>query len=200
MSVSGTRLFLITLLMLVGLFNSAIANDSNNYWGIQYNAVDYDDELGLTMKPTALVVRMGTFINDYLAVEGRIGFGFSDDEAIIDTGTDSVLGDYSASLGLDIESLFGFYVLGVMPVSSDFDLYGLIGVSSIDFGLTANLNTTNLGSISATDSETENGLSYGVGTSIGMGENSSLNLEYMSYLDKSDYTLNSINVGFLFNF
>jgi len=199
MSVSGPKLFLVAMLMLMGGGNSAIANDSNNYSGIQYNVVDYDEQ-GLTVKPTALVVRMGTFINDYLAVEGRIGFGFSDDEAIIDTGTDSVLGDYSASLGLDIESLFGFYVLGVMPVSSDFDLYGLIGVSSIDFGLTANLNTTNLGSISATDSETENGFSYGLGTSIGMGENSSLNLEYMSYLDKSDYTLNAINVGFLFNF
>jgi len=199
MSVSGTRLFLITLLMLVGVFNSAIANDSNNYSGIQYSAIDYEDELGLTMKPTALVVRMGSFINDYLAVEGRIGFGLSDDKTT-GSGTDAVLGDFNASLGLDIESLFGFYVLGVMPVSSGFDLYGLIGVSSIDFGLTANLNTANLGSISATGSETENGLSYGVGTSIGMGENSSLNLEYMSYLDKSDYTLNSINAGFLFNF
>jgi len=43
-------------------------------------------------------------------------------------------------------------------------------------------------------------LSYGLGASVGITEKSAVNLEYMSYIDKSDFTFNSINIGFLFNY
>ena len=42
--------------------------------------------------------------------------------------------------------------------------------------------------------------SYGIGADIGIGNNVALNIEYMRYLDKSDYDLDAVAVGAVFSF
>ena len=209
MSILDSRLFLIALLMLCGGGGSAIANESKNYAGFQYGIVDVESSragVQLSHEPTALVGRMGSFINRYLALEARVGFGFSDDKvtksSLDATEENEIIDQY----GLDVENLFGFYLLGNLAVANTIDLYGLIGITSLDVGTTTGQTIVNIATsdelvaFTRTGSRTENGLSYGLGGRVGITEKSSLNLEYMSYIDKSDFTFNSINIGFLFDF
>jgi len=209
MSIPDPRLFLIALLMLWGGGGSAIANESKNYAGFQYSIVDAESSragIPLSFEPSALVGRMGSFINNYLALEARVGFGFSDDKATMSrldaTEENEIIDQY----GLDVENLFGFYLLGNLAVANTIDLYGLIGITSLDVGTTTGQTIVNIATsdelvaFTRTGSRTENGLSYGLGGRVGITEKSSLNLEYMSYIDKSDFTFNSINIGFLFDF
>lgn len=209
MSVSDSKLFLIALLMLWVGGNSAIANESKNYAGFQFNVVDAENSsarVPLSFEPTALVGRMGSFINRHLALEARVGFGFSDDKVTMSSLGATEENEIIDQYGLDVENLFGFYLLGNFPVSNIINLYGVIGITSLDVATTtdqtivhrATLNE--LVAFTKTDSSTENGLSYGLGAGIGITEKSSLNLEYMSYIDKNDFKFNSINVGFLLDF
>jgi len=201
MRVTYFRNILIMLLSLTWIINTASASEEDNYFGIQYSSVTYEDtSLGETLefKPGALVARMGTFVNDYLAIDGRLGFGLSDDSASM-SGTAPPLGDFSASFGYDIKNLFGIYALGNFPLTSRLDIYGLIGYSSIDAGVKVDLTSGSFGG-SVAGGETENGLSYGFGARIGIGNNASLNLEYMSYLDKDEFVVESLNAGVLFNY
>jgi len=195
------RNILVVLVVLIGSVNIAAASD-DDYFGVQYSSLIYEDtSLGesLEFKPTALVARMGSFINRYLAIEARLGLGFSDDE-ITTTGTNTLLGAYDGNIGYDINSIFGVYAVGNLPVTDRFDLYGLIGYSSVDAEISFGLSTTKFGVSNLSGNDTENGLSYGFGGSVGVMENMSLNLEYMSYLDKDEFVLESINLGVLFNY
>jgi opacity protein-like surface antigen len=209
MSIPDSRFFLIALLMLWGGGGSAIANESKNYAGFQYGMVEVESSsagIPMSHEPTALVGRMGSFINRYLALEARVGFGFSDDKATMSrldaTEENEIIDQY----GLDVENLFGFYLLGNLTVVNTVDLYGVIGITSLDVGTTTGQTIVNIATsdelvaFTKTGSRTENGLSYGLGGRVGITEKSSLNLEYMSYIDKSDFTFNSINIGFLFDF
>ncbi|MBL1259380.1 MAG: outer membrane beta-barrel protein [Thiotrichaceae bacterium] len=201
--------FLITLFILMAGMNSAVANDANNYSGLQYFAVDsnstnQEGEQGF--KTSAVVGRMGSFINNYLALEARVGFGLSDDKVTI-SGFDAALEHAIINqYGIEIENIFGFYLLGNMPVSNYLNVYGLVGVSSVGVGTTFDQSKIHLasgsevGSLNETDNLTKNGLSYGLGTSFKFAGKASLNLEYMNYLDKSDFGLNTFSVGILFNF
>ena len=209
MSVSGSRLFLIALLMLWGGCNSSIASESKNYSGFQYGIIDAEsssDEVLLSHEPTALVGRMGSFINRYLALEARVGFGFSDDKVTKSSLDATEENEIIDQHGLDVENLFGFYLLGNLPVANIINLYGVIGITSLNVSTTTDQTIINIATsdelvaYTKTGSRTENGLSYGLGASVGITEKSAVNLEYMSYIDKSDLTLNSINIGFLFNF
>jgi len=209
MSVLRPGSFLLALLMLMGVFNSAVANDANNYSGFQYGVLDYDGtNLGvpLSFKPSTLVGRMGSFINNYLALEARVGFGLSDSTVTI-SRIDTTLGhEIIEQYEYDVENIFAFYLLGNIPVSNRFDIYGLVGMSSVDVETTINsteihmATSTEVASFNDTNSATENGLSYGLGASFKVAGKTSLNLEYMSYLDKSDLAIKLFSVGVLFNF
>ncbi|MCF6323913.1 MAG: porin family protein [Gammaproteobacteria bacterium] len=199
MRFSYLKKLLIILLMLAGMINSSAASENQDYVGIQYSLVDYENtRLGtpLTHKPTVLVTRMGRFINHHFAVEARMGVGLSDDKITV-----SIPGyrNYDTSIKLGVESLFGFYALGNFPVTSRFDIYGLVGYTSIDATVTASV-TTSSGSASATASGTESGFSYGMGTRIGINDELSFNFEYINYFDEDELVIESINAGFLFNY
>ena len=42
--------------------------------------------------------------------------------------------------------------------------------------------------------------SYGIGVDIGIGSNVALNIEYIRYLDKSEFDLDAVAVGAVFSF
>lgn len=183
---------LLAFLSFVGMINSSNANEVQNYAGFQYSLVTYEDtSLGNTFEfePTALVVRMGTVINRYFSLEGRIGTGFSDDSATR-SGTTPITFEY------DIKGILGFYALGNLPVSDRFNFYGIAGVTRV----TAGVSTESPGANTLFASDTEKGFSYGFGTNIGFGQDTFFNFEYISYLDKDSFTTDAVNAGVLINF
>lgn len=161
--------------------SSAFANSAGTgYVGGLFSHYTYE-ESGVSEKlnPTGITVRGGYFFTDNFAVETRLGTGLSDD---------SVSG---LPVDLELDQLFGVYAVGHLPVNNAFSFYGLLGFSYAE----ATVSAPGF-SVSADD----DGFSYGVGVQVNFTPQVSGQLEYVSYLDKSDYDLNAASIGLSYNF
>ena len=61
------------------------ASQGDNYVGLQYSQVTYDEDDFDDAEPTALVGKIGQFLNENIAIEGRLGFEHHRVERAIDT-------------------------------------------------------------------------------------------------------------------
>lgn len=161
------------------------------YAGIQYAIADFSFEgVSQEFSPTALVGRVGSNLNQYVSIEGRLGIGLSEDKVTV---TDVV---NTASVSIEIDTLIGLYGVGRLPLGKSSSIYALAGFTQVD--VTASASVTGTGSASFSDDESD--LSYGVGADIGIGYNLWVNVEYVQYLDKSDVEASAIAVGVRFGF
>ena len=143
---------------LAALSANAIADadkTGRGYVGAAYTAVKVSPEGGSDLDLGALGVRGGYYFNKYFSVEGRLAFGISNDDDV------------------ELDSLIGIYALGHLPLSDRFQLYGLIGGSSVDVSYPGGGGD-------------DSGLSYGVGGEFDMTKNWSLGAEYTSYLQDGE--------------
>ena len=176
------------MLIALGINSLAVAaadNTGTTYAGVQYAITSYNEAGFDELNPTALIGRFGKNINDGFALEGRLGFGLQDDN----------LNYLGVDVSLELDNLFGVYGVGHVNLSESSSLYGLIGVTQAELSVTASAF-----GFSASKSESDSGLSLGVGANIGISNNAALNVEYMQYLSKSDYDLNAISFGVVFKF
>ena len=178
----------------------ASASSNETYFGLQYTDLSYEDDefAGEELTPTAFVARAGSRNKDDFGFEGRFGIGLSDD-SMGGSFYDPDLGSVSAKLDFEIDTIIGVYATKHVPFSSEFEAYGVLGLSSVKATLTGTINSGFI-SGSVSDSSSENGLSYGIGANIYLTEDTAFNIEYISYLDKSDFTLTSLNVGAVFKY
>ncbi len=151
------------------------ADEEQRYFGFQYSLVTYDED-GDEAEPTALIARYGQFLNNWFAIEGRIGFGLEDDSLEV------------GSLDIDVKvehiiGLYGVFHTGSISIAS---LYGIVGYTQIDLEGSAH---------GITIDENANGLSYGLGVNIG-----SLSIEYMDYIEDDYYDVTAISLGYIFRF
>ena len=161
--------FLIAILFTPALY---AANAGSNYAGLQYAVVNLDfDGIG-DVDPTALVGKLGYFINDNIAIEGRLGTGLQDDDI--------------AGVDVDIESIIGIY--GVFHASDDFEktVYGVLGYTDAEAEFS--------GAGGSVDGD-ESSFSFGFGANI-----SGFNIEYMSYIDENDVEATAISIGYVARF
>lgn len=157
-------------------------NPGQTYIGAQYGLISEDEPGFETSNPTAIIGRFGNFINRDISVEGRIGVGVQDDTTH----------DFGIDFTLDIDSILGVYAVGHLNLEGPSSLYGLIGFTRVE----ATASAPGFGS----DTSSENGLSFGVGADIGVGNNAAINIEYIQYLNKSDVDLTALGLGFTFNY
>lgn len=161
------------------------------YGGIQYAITDFSFEgVSEDISPTALIGRAGSNINQYLSIEGRLGFGLSDDTVTVSDGVTT------ASASVDLDTLIGFYGVGRAPLGKSSSLYALLGFTRVD--ATRSGSITGLSPASVSDDETD--LSYGFGADIGILYNLWVNVEYVQYLDKTDFDVSAIALGLRFGF
>jgi outer membrane immunogenic protein len=159
--------------------NQAFAFDTGNgYVGAQYAMFTYSESGIPDYDLTGLIVRGGYFFNKNFSLEGRLGFGIGDD-------TQNVFG-FDATLELD--NMYGIYGVGHLPVSQRVDLYGVIGYSNGEATVTV---TGFPGSVSDDESD----LSLGIGADFLVTDKVSLNIEYMSYITKSEFDLDALSLG-----
>ena len=168
------------LLVVVLVFSyssvSIAASEGDTYGGLQYALVTYDEDGIDEVEPTALVGRFGKFVSENVAIEGRLGFGLSDDS--VDVGPFDV--------DVEVEYLFGFYGVFHTNSNSDTSVYGVLGFTQGELEGSA---------MGITVSEDDSGLSYGFGINI-----KSFTIEYMSYIDEDDYDVTAISLGFATEF
>ena len=168
-----------TLLIIAFIFvcssHTSAADEEQRYVGFQYSLVTYDED-GDEVEPTALIARYGQFLNDWVAIEGRIGFGLEDD-ALEVGGLD---------IDVELENIIGLYGVIQTGSISIASLYGIVGYTQIDLEGSAH---------GISIDENANGLSYGLGVNIG-----SLSIEYMNYVEDHYYDVTAISLGYIYRF
>lgn len=126
-----------------------------------------------------MTLRGGYFLTDFIAVEGRLGTGVDED---------SISG---SSADVELDQLMGVYAVGHLPVNNALSFYGLLGLSYAEATVSNRF-------VSASDDD--DGFSYGAGVQVNFTPQLSGQLEYVSYLSKSDYDLNAASLGLSYNF
>jgi len=151
---------------LAALSANAVAADKTGraYVGVGYSMITVSPDFLPDFDVTSLGVVGGYYFNNYFSVEGRLGMGVGDD-----TQTVPGFGDVT----LEMDTMLGVYAVGHLPLSEQFQLYGLAGLTS------ASSKFKSPGF--ADSSEDETGLSFGVGAEFDMTKNWSLAFEYTSW-------------------
>jgi outer membrane immunogenic protein len=181
--------FLAGALVFLAGTGMAIAENSN-YLGLQYGVAKYSESgVSKDFEPTAVIARFGREINPNFAVEGRLGIGLDDDTQFVPE-----LCECGVDVEFEIDSIFGIYAKGSIHPSDWLSLYGLVGGSRVK--VTAGL----AGFSSTAESDDENSLSYGAGVDIGFSRSAAVNIEYMRYLDKDNFSLDMASIGLTFRF
>lgn len=169
----------ILLLLLAVSATPAYAAKGDTYASVQYALVTYDEEGFDEVEPTALVFKYGQFFNDQVSVEGRFGIGLQDDDIDVD-----ILGT-TFEVELEVETVFGVYLVGHTNPGANASLYGVLGVTRGEL----EVSIDGLGS----DDESETDISYGFGARYG-----NFSIEYMNYIDKDDFEATAISLGYVF--
>lgn len=154
------------------------------YIGAQYGYGFYSQDNVPDFNPGAVVGRFGAFGAANLAIEGRVGAGVQDDTQTV--GANDVT--------LELDTLLGMYGVGHFNFGRNSSIYGVLGFTRVD-------GKANIPSLSdLTESGDDSDISYGVGVDIGITRSIAVNIEYMSYISKSEYDINAAAVGLVFNF
>ena len=131
----------------------------------------HDKEIGIGF------VRLGHRINDYFAIEGRLGTGLEDDSDI-DILKDSTGAEMESEVELSVETMAGLYVMGGIPTNTALYPYAIVGTTYIDVDAKADTGQTS--------SESGSTISYGAGVEIAITPALSFNIEYTQYTDDYD--------------
>lgn len=150
--------------------------DAGPYLGIQYSIGDITlDDQTESFSPTTLVLRAGQFFRDHYSLEGRMAVPLSDDNKTIS----------GASTTVGLFSMLGVYGTARVTLKKRYSVYAIAGLSLVSKEV----------AVSNMDrSDTDTGISYGAGMDIGSG-GAKFNLEYISYLDESDFDFDAFALG-----
>lgn len=127
--------------------------------------------------PTALFVRGGYQFNPYIAAEARLG-----------TGLDS---DKFHGIKTEIEDFIGIYAKAGVPTTIGLYPYALVGYTK------GELKASGRGFSNKDD---ESDVSIGVGVDYAFDRNFSIGLEYVKYIDTSDYEVSGLSFGANYKF
>jgi hypothetical protein len=147
----------------VGLAASDYSAGGGAYLGGSIGNFSYRTGDQEKLSPKIGLVRVGAQLNPFLAIEGRYGAGLS-------TEFTALLGGYD----LEIDSLYGAYLKGNIPLSSSASLYGLAGYSAINLRRNFKLFSN--------ERVTDDGASFAGGLDVNLRRNLRLNVEWGRFI------------------
>jgi opacity protein-like surface antigen len=166
---------------------AAFSASAQMYGEVGVTSVKYEEtSFGYNIKssPTAIRGIFGYEINPNFAVEGLAAFGMSDDNV-------QVLGYTVPGVKFKVDNVFGFYAKPKVKFSPELEGF-------VRAGFARSKGTASLSGQSSSASET--GFSYGLGMSYAVNPMTSLNVDYMSYLDKNDSKATGFTFGVGYKF
>ncbi len=152
----------------------------------------------------AFTGRVGYRIFDYLAIEGEAGFGLSGDSVneSVPVTANTPLGTFSANadttIDADIDDYFGVFARGILPVSDQFELHARLGYGTASASLDATATIPNLGSASASESDSIDGIAYGIGGQYNFSGQHGIRFDFAAI--DGDTTANILTGTYVFNF
>lgn len=147
-----------------------------------------DDISGVDDSDTGFKIFGGYAFNKNLAVE----LGYFDLGEASGSFSDPFIGDASFDVGV---SGLNASVVGRVPVSETFSLFGKLGFASYD--LDGHVTIFGLGS--ASDSQSETDLTYGIGAALSLGPQWEVRAEYEA-IDVDNGDANMLSVGAMYRF
>jgi outer membrane autotransporter protein len=175
-------------LLALAIMSTAAAVNAQTYGEIGYTATTYKENAngnGIKASPAAIRGLIGYELNPNLAIEGMVALGLGD-------STVKVNGQNISSIKLEIDNAIGLYLKPKTKLNDSVEIFGRVGFARIKGTVTA----TGYGTETASD----NGFSYGAGLSYAINPSTSLNADYMSYLNKDGSKVNGFNLGVGFKF
>lgn len=172
------RIIALSVLFLV----SAVAQAADGWYaGASFVQVDYKETGFETVSPTAVAFRLGREINPYLAVEGRLGTGLSED-------TIRVAG---VNVSVEVDNFIGVYARGMIPTGTLFRPYGMVGYTSGEL-------TASGGGVAVSADESD--FSYGLGADFNIGKQLVLNAEFARLFKGAGFKVEGFSLGVAFRF
>jgi opacity protein-like surface antigen len=165
----------------------SIPTANPNYFEIGFTSVKFEeDSMGYSIKTTPDALRgvLGRDLNDNVALEAMFGVGLG--RSNIDVSGASLTG-----ANFKINSMYGVYVTPKAVLSDNFEGLLRLGYAYAKGSMSYNGQSA---------SDSDNGFSYGVGLRYHFDKSTFLNVDYMSYLHKSDYKATGYSVGLGFRF
>lgn len=167
------------LVAAVALGGSSAAFAAGPYIGLNYTQFQLEsDDTDNKLKPEGITLRGGIEFNEFIGLEARGAMGVRSDER--------------NSIKYDLDHLYGGYLKVSLPLAEHVRPYIIGGYTEARGKVTLD---TSIGSASR-ETDTVSDESYGAGIDFQLTDTFGMNVEYMRYLDKSDYELNGISVGF----
>ncbi len=183
---------LLALSCALGLSSAAFAETGQGYYGIGYHHGSYE-EIGIPeFNPGAIAFRAGKYINKAVAFEARLALGITDDSSTV-TVDIPFYGTVQADVDLELNTAISVFAKGDIAVSPFVNIYGLIGFTNGEIEVT--VTDVNNPANTATISEDDSGMSYGVGIEGEVGRGTYLVAEYVMFLDEDAYEYSGFNFG-----
>lgn len=145
---------------------SSIAS-AGGYFGASYLMVDYEYSV-LDAEPGAVLLKIGADIHQMVAIEGRLGFGITED--------DTSWGD------AELDHILGVYAKISPMKGQQFQPYAM-------FGFAESEGSVGVFSTSGSD------MSYGFGCDFEISPGLYGNVEYANYYDKDDEEFSGFSFG-----
>lgn len=168
---------LLTLSCLVAVSTPAYAEQAQGYYGIGYHMGSYENTGVPEADIGAIAFRAGGYLNQVIALEARLALGISDDTVRTNTLN---------PVDIDLDTALSVFVKADVPMTPFVNAYGLLGLTR------GEIETSSAG---LTASESETGLSYGLGIEGEISRRTSLSIEYVQLLDEDAFEYTAINVG-----
>jgi hypothetical protein len=166
-----------------GLLCASVAHAQTEglYAGVTLSQVTYKEDGFPSAKPLTIGGKFGKQFTPNLALEARLGFGISDDE--VDAG--------GIPVKVELDNYFGVYGKGILPLSQNFSLYGLLGFTRAEL-------TASAFGFSSSDSDDD--ISYGIGAEFGISRSASISLEWARLLEGEGFKIEGLTLGVSFWF
>lgn len=162
------RLTRTAVLAVAGLAPFAAVHADGNYMGADLAFIDSGD-----INPIGIGLRLGRNVNPNFAVEGRAGIGIIDDDI--------------GGVDLGLKHYAGLFAKGIIPISDMFAAYGVIGYSTVKAEASV---------VGITVSDSDSGVSFGIGGQYHVGAMSSIHFEYLQLVEDVD----AFKIGMSWNF
>jgi opacity protein-like surface antigen len=165
---------------------AAIGAQAQTYGEVGYTSTTFKGgAVGNTQEGSPSVIRaiLGYEINPNLAVEGMGAFGISD-------STFKYNGERVPGVKLKADNALGVYLKPKMKLSESVEIFGRVGYTRVK------------GTVSYTDpiSSNYNSFSYGAGLGYAIDSKTSLNVDYMQYINKDGFKINGFTLGVGYKF
>lgn len=153
--------------------------DTRPYVGMNLGLLGYKEDELADLAPGSAMLRLGVPLAPNLAIEGRAATGLG--------------GDSADGFRVELNSYYGAYLKGSLPLSPQFSLYAVGGVAGVRMKRNWGYGETHDG-----------GMSFGLGGDVDIGRGAAINFEWTRLPsgenDGYDFDNSMISVGLTWRF